>query len=158
MAQPDFMEMIKSFFGQSHLPGFAGLPLSGDEIERKIAELRQVENWLLMNLNVLKGQLQVLEAQKQMMSVFSGGTVSASAPSATDPAAGPGAAQSLASNPMLNPAAWMQAMQTHMQPFLEASAAAGQTAPKKRTPAPKAANLHPARGHFETRPCACRAR
>ncbi|HMG58110.1 MAG TPA: PhaM family polyhydroxyalkanoate granule multifunctional regulatory protein [Burkholderiales bacterium] len=49
-----------------------GLPLAGlmtptlipDEIERRIAELKSVENWLNMNLNVLRMTIQGLEMQK----------------------------------------------------------------------------------------------
>ncbi|HLQ01361.1 MAG TPA: PhaM family polyhydroxyalkanoate granule multifunctional regulatory protein, partial [Burkholderiales bacterium] len=38
--------------------------LGQDEIERRIAELRSVENWLNMNLNVLRATIHGLEMQK----------------------------------------------------------------------------------------------
>ncbi len=49
-----------------------GLPLAGvmtpslvqDELDRRIAELKSVENWLNMNLNVLRMTIQGLEMQK----------------------------------------------------------------------------------------------
>ena len=49
-----------------------GLPLAGvmaptlmpNEVERRIAELKSVENWLNMNLNVLRMTIQGLEMQK----------------------------------------------------------------------------------------------
>ncbi len=39
-------------------------PLTEAEIERKLAELRVVENWLAMNLGMLATQIQTLEMQK----------------------------------------------------------------------------------------------
>jgi len=49
-----------------------GLPLAGvktprlvqDDLGRRIAELKSVENWLNMNLNVLRMTIQGLEMQK----------------------------------------------------------------------------------------------
>jgi hypothetical protein len=46
------------------LPGMAMPTLDPDEIEKRIAELRSVEAWLGMNLNMLKFSIQGLEVQK----------------------------------------------------------------------------------------------
>jgi hypothetical protein len=46
------------------LPGMAMPTLDPDEIEKRIAELRSVEGWLTMNLNMLKFSIQGLEVQK----------------------------------------------------------------------------------------------
>jgi HPt (histidine-containing phosphotransfer) domain-containing protein len=127
VAEVNLFDTMKSFYANAGVPGFGALPLSADDLERKMAELRQVENWLVMNLNVLKAQLQVLEAQKQMVGTFKGfGAAFApsqpSTPSAEDAhekggsSASAGAFQAIA-----NPAAWMEALQTHMKPFLDAA-------------------------------------
>ncbi len=39
-------------------------PMSEEEIERKLAELRVVEGWLAMNMGVLSMQIKTLEMQK----------------------------------------------------------------------------------------------
>jgi len=63
---PDPFEFLKNLWGPM------GLPLAGvmapahvqDELGRRIAELKSVENWLNMNLNVLRMTIQGLEMQK----------------------------------------------------------------------------------------------
>ena len=63
---PDPFEFLKNLWGPMGLPpaGVTAPILGEDEIERRIAELRSVENWLNMNLNVLRATLQGLEMQK----------------------------------------------------------------------------------------------
>lgn len=39
-------------------------PLSAEEIERKLAELRVIENWMAMNMGMLAMQIKTLEMQK----------------------------------------------------------------------------------------------
>ena len=63
---PDPLEFLKSLWGPMGLP-MAGLtaPSAGtSELERRIAELKSVENWLNLNLNVLRMTIQGLEMQK----------------------------------------------------------------------------------------------
>src|SRR6266540_3835884 len=67
MNQPsDPFEFLKNLWGPMGLPlsGVAAPTLGQDEIERRIAELKLVENWLNMNLNVLRATVQGLELQK----------------------------------------------------------------------------------------------
>ena len=63
---PDAFEFLKSLWGPMGLPmGSVMAPtLNPGEIERRIAELKSVENWLNMNLNVLRMTIQGLEMQK----------------------------------------------------------------------------------------------
>jgi len=63
---PDPFEFLKSLWGPMGLPlpGPMGLGLDRGEIDKRIAELRSVENWLNMNLNVLRATLHGLEMQK----------------------------------------------------------------------------------------------
>jgi hypothetical protein len=46
------------------VPGLSMPTLDPREIERRIAELRSVEGWLSMNLNMLRMAIQGLEMQK----------------------------------------------------------------------------------------------
>ena len=63
---PDPFEFLKSLWGPMGLPLAAVMSptLIPDEVERRIAELKSVENWLNMNLNVLRMTIQGLEMQK----------------------------------------------------------------------------------------------
>jgi hypothetical protein len=63
---PDPFEFLKSLWGPMGLPlpGSMGLGLDMVEIDRRIAELKSVENWLNMNLNVLRTAVHSLEMQK----------------------------------------------------------------------------------------------
>jgi len=46
------------------LPGMAMPTLDPQEVEKRIAELRSVEAWLNMNLNMVKFSIQGLELQR----------------------------------------------------------------------------------------------
>ena len=63
---PDPFEFLKSLWGPMGLPlpGSMGLGLDPVEIDKRIAELKSVENWLSMNLNVLRTAVHSLEMQK----------------------------------------------------------------------------------------------
>ncbi|KZE32482.1 hypothetical protein EV683_1356 [Crenobacter luteus] len=45
-------------------------PLSEEEIDRRIAELRVVEGWLTMNLGALSLQIKTLEMQKAALAAL----------------------------------------------------------------------------------------
>jgi len=69
---PDPFEFLKNLWGPMGLPlaGVTSPILDQGEIERRIAELRSVENWLNMNLNVLRMTLQGLEMQKSSLAAM----------------------------------------------------------------------------------------
>jgi len=83
---PDPFEFLKNLWGPMGLPlaGVMAPTLIPDELERRIAELRSVENWLNMNLNVLRMTIQGLEMQKAGLAAMQSATGSA-APGASDP-------------------------------------------------------------------------
>jgi len=70
---PDPFEFLKNLWGPMGLPlaGLMAPALIPDEIERRIAELKSVENWLNMNLNVLRLTIQGLEMQKAGLAAMS---------------------------------------------------------------------------------------
>jgi hypothetical protein len=46
------------------LPGMAMPTLDPKEVEKRIADLRSIEGWLTLNLNMVKFSIQGLELQK----------------------------------------------------------------------------------------------
>jgi len=62
----DPMEMFRRLWGPLGipLPGMAMPTLDPAEIEKRIAELKAVDGWLSMNLNMLRMAIQGLEVQK----------------------------------------------------------------------------------------------
>jgi hypothetical protein len=54
------------------LPGIVAPTINIEELERKIAELRSVENWLKMNLAFLEMTIKTLEMQKSALETLSG--------------------------------------------------------------------------------------
>jgi hypothetical protein len=71
------------------IPGFAPgmmFPTANvEELEKRISELRSVENWLSLNLETVKTLIQGLEAQKATISAFQ--SMNAAAASAANAAA-----------------------------------------------------------------------
>jgi len=69
---PDPFEFLKNLWGPMGLPlaGVMAPALDPGEIERRIAELKSVENWLNMNLSVLRMTIQGLEMQKSSLAAM----------------------------------------------------------------------------------------
>jgi hypothetical protein len=83
---PDPFEFMKSLWAPMGLPGVLAPTLDVDEIDRRIAELKSVENWLNMNLAALRMTIQGLEMQRATLAAMRGAAAGA-APGA-DAAAG----------------------------------------------------------------------
>jgi hypothetical protein len=92
----DPFEMFRRLWAPLGLPvpGMAMPTLDPAEVEKRIADLRSVETWLAMNLNMVKMAIQGLEVQKMALTAMK-----ANAGAATD---------SANANPMLWPWAMMQ--------------------------------------------------
>jgi hypothetical protein len=62
----DPFEMFRRLWGPLGVPvpGMAMPTLDPQEVEKRIADLRSVEGWLAMNLNMVKLSIQGLEMQK----------------------------------------------------------------------------------------------
>jgi hypothetical protein len=65
-APQDPFEMFRRLWGPLGVPvpGMAMPTLDPQEIERRVQELKAVEAWLAMNLNMLRASIQGLEMQK----------------------------------------------------------------------------------------------
>jgi hypothetical protein len=67
----DPFELLKKMWAPMGLPlGTLAPLLDVNDIEKRIADLKSVETWLSMNLNVLKMTIQGLEMQKATLSAF----------------------------------------------------------------------------------------
>ena len=62
----DPFEMFRRLWGPLGvpIPGMAMPTLDPDEVEKRISDLKSVEGWLTMNLNMVKLSIQGLEVQK----------------------------------------------------------------------------------------------
>jgi hypothetical protein len=65
----DTLEFVKNLWGSMNVPGvgvpgMGGAPLSTDDLDKKIADLKAVESWLNMNTTMLRGTIQALEVQR----------------------------------------------------------------------------------------------
>jgi hypothetical protein len=68
----DTLDFVKNLWGSMNIPGagmpgmsgLAAPPLSTDELDKRIADLKAVESWLNMNITMLRGTIQALEVQR----------------------------------------------------------------------------------------------
>jgi len=118
---PDPFEFMKKLWNPMGLPmpGMVAPTLDMDAVEKKITDLKSVENWLNLNLNMLRLSIQGLEMQKNTlvaMKAMQAAPADTGAPSAK--------------NAFPDPAAWWSMMQQ-----AAASAAAANPAAAKPTEA-----------------------
>lgn len=73
---PDPFEFVKNLWSQMGIPGFAtgsatGMPsFAPEELEKRIGELKQIRQWLEINLNMLNLQVNGLEMQLSAIKGF----------------------------------------------------------------------------------------
>lgn len=108
---PDPFEAFRKLWGPlgMPIPGMAMPTLDPAEIEKRVVDLRSVESWLTMNLNMVKLSIQGLEIQRAAllaMKAAADNTVAAMRDAAHGAS---GQAADADANPMLWPWAAMQA-------------------------------------------------
>jgi hypothetical protein len=112
------------------------------ELDKRIADLRGVEQWLTLNQNMLRTTIQSLEVQRQTLAAWQsiGAAAAAPATQASGPAKGtaeesntPGASQGVPP-PAFQPALWWAALQEQFAQL--AAAAATQEAQRGKEAAP----------------------
>ncbi|MFA7269742.1 MAG: PhaM family polyhydroxyalkanoate granule multifunctional regulatory protein [Sterolibacterium sp.] len=71
-APQDPLEFLKSMWGGMGfpLPGMVAPTLDMGELDKRIADLKAVEGWLKMNLNMLQTTIQGLEVQRHTLSAL----------------------------------------------------------------------------------------
>ena len=102
----DPFDFLKKLWGPTGLPLAGMMPplLDPNEIDKRIADLKNVETWLGMNLNVLRMTIQGLEMQKATLSAFQ---------SMQAPSTGGGKPAGATANPMASAAeAWWNMLQS----------------------------------------------
>lgn len=60
----DPLDFVKSLWGGMNIPGVVVPTISVDELDKKIADLKAVESWLNLNMNMLHSSIQALEVQR----------------------------------------------------------------------------------------------
>ena len=68
----DPLEFLKSMWGGMgfSLPGMVTPTLDVDELDKHITDLKAVEGWLKMNLNMLQMSIQGMEVQRATLAAF----------------------------------------------------------------------------------------
>ena len=125
---PDPFEMFRRLWAPLGLPvpGMAMPTLDPAEVEKRITDLKSVETWLGINLNMVKMAIQGLEVQKMALNAMQANAgaagdaakafasmmpPAAAASLATGPGSGPASGPaSNAANPLANPMLWPWAM------------------------------------------------
>ena len=99
---PDPFEFMKKLWNPMGLPmpGMVAPTLDLDAIEKKITDLKSVENWLNLNLNMLRLSIQGLEMQRNTQEAMK---AMQNAPA--------DAGTKTQGNPFPDPAAWWNLMQ-----------------------------------------------
>lgn len=73
-AMADTLEFVKNMWGgmqaPTGIPGMVMPTLSVEEINKQIADLKAVESWLNVNMNMLRGTIQALEVQSATLSTL----------------------------------------------------------------------------------------
>ena len=69
-AMGDTLAFVKNLWGSMKIPGMAMPSMSPEEIDKQIADLKAVESWLQMNMNMLRGSIQALEVQSATLSAL----------------------------------------------------------------------------------------
>ena len=63
-AMNDPLNFIRKLWGDMQLPGMVTPTISVDELDKQIKDLKTVESWLNVNMNMLRGTIQALEVQR----------------------------------------------------------------------------------------------
>jgi hypothetical protein len=71
----DTLDFVKNLWGSMNIPGanLSGMsapPLSPEDLDKRIADLKAVETWLNMNLTMLRGTIQTMEVQRATLATL----------------------------------------------------------------------------------------
>ena len=85
-AMKDTLEFVRNMWGAMKIPGMSMPSMSPDDINKQITDLKAVESWLQMNMNMLRTTIQTLEVQSATLSAIQAMGQSFSQPGAGRPA------------------------------------------------------------------------
>ncbi len=96
-AMNDTLSFVKKLWGGMQVPGMIAPTVSIDDLDKKIKDLKTVESWLNVNMNMLRGTIQALEVQRATIATlnslgasFSNAMHTPAAPAFAEPAADTG--------------------------------------------------------------------
>lgn len=118
----EFVRNMWSSMGFS-LPGIMTPTLDPNELDKRIQDLKAVEGWLRMNLNMLSASINTLEVQRATLAAMQSFGQTTGAAAAPEPNA----------NPFINPTMWpwnFMQQQPAEPPMPQPPAAEPGTAPK----------------------------
>jgi hypothetical protein len=162
----DSMEMIKRAWSSFQLPAGIAPTMDIEELDRRIKDMKAVEQWLKLNLQMLQGSIQAMELQRNTIATFQAFGQTMTPPSAPPaqaakgrreapeadgtPAQGQPAAEAAgamgataqefgnAAAAAMNPTAWWNLLTTQFEQVAQAALQGAQTPPAtEATPARK---------------------
>lgn len=69
-AMNDTLDFVKKLWGNMQVPGMVAPTISGDDLDKRIQDLKTVESWLTVNMNMLRNTIQALEVQRATIATF----------------------------------------------------------------------------------------
>ncbi|KQQ32983.1 hypothetical protein ASF61_12915 [Duganella sp. Leaf126] len=66
----DTLDFVKNLWGSMGVPGLTTPTLSVEELDKKINDLKAVEAWLTLNMNMLRGSIHALEVQRNTIATL----------------------------------------------------------------------------------------
>ena len=69
-AMGDTLAFVKQLWGSMKIPGMSVPSLSPEDIDKQIADLKAVESWLQLNMNMLRSSIQALEVQSATLAAL----------------------------------------------------------------------------------------
>jgi hypothetical protein len=168
-AMTDTFEFVKNMWGGMKMPGMVMPTMSVDDINKQISDLKAVESWLTLNMNMLRGTIQALEVQSATLSTLQAMSANMNAmmqtnktepgekgdaakpfsfsPPAAEPASDAASQSQPADNgagitpPFANPAIWWNMLQDQFQQAVNTATASDSES--AHTPPPAAAKATP---------------
>ncbi len=107
--------------GAGALPSMMMPTLDVKELEKRISDLRSVEQWLNLNLNLLRTTIQGLEMQRSSLMAWQAMGTPSAAPAAGGPSSAKSSGTAAPEAPTFQPAMWWAALQ---QQFAQMAASA----------------------------------
>jgi hypothetical protein len=142
----DTMELVRKAWSSFALPPAMAPTIDPEEIERRVAELKAVEQWLVMNLTMLRGTIQALEIQRSTLAAMQAFGLSGKTAMNAAMGEGWGGAQGAAQRPPAQPASgpagrWPASAVSEAEARVQAQAAPG---PAAQDASPRASETAPA--------------
>ena len=160
-------DFIKNMWGRVNMPSVIMPTLSVEEINKQITDLKAVESWLALNMNMLQGTIQALQVQSATIATLQSmsetmraavaspparntkensdpDTAAAAPPDEEKPSASTGNAKDAPNMglPLGNPAMWWNMLQQQFQQAVKTATAAAASEPPPADP-PAAAQATP---------------